>query len=125
MSNPTPSNDQTSKSGQGARSLLSAGCKVTGDLEFPGLVEVLGRIDGQLSADSVLIGEQGEVEGSITAKTIAIRGRVKGEITGGSVTLHTGAQLSGEITYQQLVVEAGAQVDGGIHKAKNGRLLLS
>jgi len=125
MSNPTLSNDQTSKTGQGARSLLSAGSKVTGDLEFPGLVEVLGRIDGQLTADSVLIGEQGEVEGSITAKTIAIRGKVKGEITGGSVTLHTGAQLSGEITYHQLVVEAGAQVDGGIHKAKNGRLLLS
>lgn len=118
MSNATPSDEQTSVTGQGGRSLLSADSKITGDLEFPGLVEVLGRVDGQVSADSVLIGEQGEVEGSITAKTIAIKGKVKGEITGGSVTLHTGAQVSGEITYQQLVVEAGAQVDGGIHKAK-------
>lgn len=125
MSNPTPGDEQTSKAGQGGRSLLSAGSKVTGDLEFPGLVEVLGRIDGQVSADSVLIGEQGEVEGSITAKTIAIKGKVKGEITGGSVTLHTGAQMSGEITYQQLVVEAGAQVDGRIHRVKSGRLILS
>ena len=125
MSNPPSSDDQTSKPSQGGRSLLSAESKITGDLEFPGVVEVLGRIDGQVSADSVLIGEQGEVEGSITAKTIAIKGSVKGEITGGSVTLHTGAQVNGQITYQQLVVESGAQVDGGIHKAKSGRLILS
>ncbi|UWQ90406.1 polymer-forming cytoskeletal protein [Rhodobacteraceae bacterium M382] len=120
MSNPTPSDAQSSKASQGARSLLSAGSKITGDLAFPGLVEVLGRIDGQLSADSVVIGEQGEVEGSIKAKTIAIKGKVNGEITGGSVTLHTGAHVSGEITYQQLVVETGAAVDGGIHKAETG-----
>ena len=125
MLNPKPNDDQTSKTGQGGRSLLSAGSKITGDLEFPGLIEVLGRIDGQVSAESVVIGEQGEVEGSVTAKTIAIKGKVKGEITGVSVTLHTGSQMTGEITYQQLVVEAGAQVDGGIHKAKGGRLILS
>ena len=125
MSNPTPSDDQASETSQGGRSLLSRHSKITGDLEFPGLVEVLGRIDGQVSADSVLIGEQGEVEGSITAKTVAIKGKVKGEITGESITLHTGAQVSGEITYQQLVVETGAQVDAGIHKAKGQRLILS
>jgi len=125
MTNPTSSDDQARETGQGGRSLLSADSKITGDLEFPGLVEVLGRIDGQVSADSVLIGEQGEVEGSITAKSIAIKGKVKGEIVGGFVTLHTGAKMSGEITYQQLVVESGAQVNGRIHKAKSGRLVLS
>jgi cytoskeletal protein CcmA (bactofilin family) len=118
MSNPTPSDEPTNKTGQGGRSLLSQHSKISGDLEFPGLVDVLGRIDGQVSADSVAIGELGEVEGSIKAKTIAIKGKVKGEIIGGSVTLHTGSQVSGEITYQQLVVEAGAEVGGSIHKEK-------
>ena len=88
-------------------------------------MEVLGRIDGQVSADSVLIGEQGEIEGRITTNTIARKGKVKGEITGGSAALHTGAQATGEITYQRLIVELGAQVDVGIQKVKSGRLILS
>jgi len=117
MSNPIPSDEQTGETGQGGRSHICSGSKITGDLNFPGLIEVLGRIDGQLTADAVVIGEQGEVEGIITARTIAIKGKVKGEITGESVTLHTGSQMSGEITYQQLVVEAGARVDGRIHRA--------
>lgn len=124
MSNPIPSDEQTSGAGQGGRSHICVGSKITGDLEFPGLVEVFGRIDGQLTADVVVVGEQGEVEGSITARTIATKGKVKGEIAGGSVTLHCGSQMNGEITYQQLVVEAGAQVDGRIHRAKSGRLIL-
>ena len=119
MSNPTPDDDRLNKTGQGGRSLLSAGSKITGELEFPGVVEVLGRIDGQVSADSVVIGEQGDVDGSITASSIAIKGKVRGEISGGSVTLYTGSEVSGEITYKQLVVESGAQVDGAVHKAKS------
>lgn len=112
------STSSDSTSGEASRSLLSRNSKITGDLEFPGLVEVLGRIDGQVSAESVLIGQHGEVEGSIKAKTVVIKGQVKGDIVGGSVTLHTGSRFKGEITYQQLIVEAGALVDGRIHKAK-------
>jgi cytoskeletal protein CcmA (bactofilin family) len=114
---PTDSTDDVSSNS--SRSLLSQGSKITGDLEFPGQVEVLGRVDGQIKADSALIGERGEVEGSINAKTIIIKGRVNGDITGTSVTLHTGSRVKGEITYNELVVEAGAQVDGGIHRAKS------
>lgn len=114
MSTDTPSET----SSENSRSLLSQNSKITGDLEFPGKVEVLGRIDGQVKADSVLIGELGEIEGSIKAKTIVIKGRVKGDITGDSVTLHTGSRVKGEITYNQLIVEAGAKVDGQIHRAK-------
>ncbi|MFT4959062.1 MAG: cytoskeletal protein CcmA (bactofilin family) [Paracoccaceae bacterium] len=115
MSTDTPSESPSDNS----RSLLSRNSKITGDLEFPGQVEVLGRIDGQIKADSALIGEKGEVEGSIKAQTIVIKGRVNGDIIGKSVTLHTGSQVNGEITYHELVVEAGARVDGGIHRAKD------
>lgn len=105
-------------SSNASASLLSQNSKVTGDLEFPGKVEVLGRVDGQIKADSAVIGEQGEIEGSIKAKTIVVKGRVSGDITGHSVTLHAGSRVKGEITYDELVVESGASVDGTIHRAK-------
>lgn len=114
MSTDSPSDTTNANS----RSLLSRNSKITGDLEFPGQVEVLGRIDGKVKADSALIGEHGEVEGSIKAKTVVIKGTVNGDISGDSVTLHTGSRVKGEITYTQLIVEAGAKVDGQIHRAK-------
>lgn len=114
MSNEIPADTST---GEASRSLLSRNSKIKGELEFPGLVEVLGHIDGQVKADSVLVGEHGEIEGSIAAKTIVVKGQVKGDIIGETVTLHTGSRVKGEVTYQQLVVEAGAMVDGRIHKS--------
>ena len=100
-------------------SLLSRNSKIIGDLEFPGKVEVLGRVEGQIKADSALIGEHGEIEGSIKAKTIVVKGKVNGDISGKSVTLHAGSQVKGEITYGELVVESGACVDGSIHRSKS------
>lgn len=112
LPDPSPSDDERNASG--GRSVLSPRSKITGDLEFPGLVEILGRIDGKVIADSVVIGEQGEIDGGISAKSIAIKGHVKGEIAGDSVTLHSGAKVDGTVSYQLLVIETGAVVEAQI-----------
>ncbi|MBI6628483.1 bactofilin family protein [Pontibaca salina] len=109
---PYPSNDEHDATGD--RSVLSRHSKITGDLEFPGRVEILGRIDGKVIADTVVIGEPGEIDGGISAKSIAIKGRVNGEISGDSVTLHTGAKVNGTVSYQHLVIETGAEVEAQI-----------
>lgn len=106
-------------SSENGSSLLSRNSKIIGDLEFPGKIEVLGHVEGQIKAGSALIGKHGEVKGSIKAKTIVIKGQVNGDISGKTVTLHSGSQLKGEITYDELVVEAGARVDAGIQRAKS------
>ncbi|MCA1777075.1 MAG: polymer-forming cytoskeletal protein [Loktanella sp.] len=96
--------------GAGGRSHLDAGSRITGDLYFPGTVELPGHIKGRVEASTVVIEETGDVEGEIYAANVSIRGRFSGKIVGGNVTLYATAQVIGKITYQSLGIESGAVV---------------
>ena len=94
------------------RSHLGAGSRITGELYFPGTVELPGYVKGRVEASSIVIEEAGQVEGEIHAARIDIKGRFNGQVTGGKVRLHTSARVTGEITYESLSIESGAEVEG-------------
>ena len=96
----------------GGRSNLGAGSRITGELSFPGTVELPGYVKGRVYASAVVIEEAGEVEGELQAASITIKGRFDGQIVGGDVVLHTSARVTGNITYESLSVVSGAQVEG-------------
>lgn len=98
--------------GSGGRSHLGAGSRITGELSFPGTVELPGFVKGRVQAAVIIIEETGEVEGVLEATSIAIKGRFNGQITGGAVQLHTSARMVGDITYDSLSIESGAQIEG-------------
>ncbi len=102
----------------GERSYLGLGSSITGDLEFPGAIEISGKIIGNVSAGSVTLAERAEVEGSLTATSITIRGQMKGKLNGGAVTLQSGARFEGEIIYSELSIESGAEVSGKVRRSK-------
>jgi cytoskeletal protein CcmA (bactofilin family) len=98
--------------GSSGRSHLGAGSRITGELFFPGTVELPGYVKGRVDASAIVIEEAGEVEGELHAASIDIKGRFKGQVTGGKVRLHTSARVTGDITYESLSIESGAEVDG-------------
>jgi cytoskeletal protein CcmA (bactofilin family) len=98
--------------GSDDRSVLGPGARITGELYFPGTVELLGYVKGRVQASTIVIEDAGEVEGDLRAASVAIKGRVNGQVIGGTVKLHTSAQVTGEITYESLSIESGAQVEG-------------
>jgi cytoskeletal protein CcmA (bactofilin family) len=99
-------------SGSGGRSHLGAGSRITGELSFPGTVELPGYVKGRVEASSIIIEETGEVEGELEAARIAIKGQFNGQITGGTVQLHTSARMVGDITYDSLRIDSGAKLEG-------------
>jgi len=98
--------------GAGGRSHLGAGSRITGELSFPGTVELPGYVKGRVNASAVVIEEAGEVEGELRAASITIKGRFDGQIIGGEVVFHTTARVTGEIIYESLSIKSGAQVEG-------------
>ena len=94
----------------GGRSVIAAGSKIVGDLEFPGLVEILGTVHGNLAAGSVVVAEGALIEGSLVAANVTIRGRVAGRVICDTLTCHATADLTGEVDYLQLSIESGAHV---------------
>jgi cytoskeletal protein CcmA (bactofilin family) len=122
MSQPThPSDPLTLTSAKSGRSHLTVGAKLTGDLNSPGLMELLGHVDGKVTADSISIEDVGSVVGELWANSVAIKGHFEGTINGGDVRLHAGAKVSGEIFYRTLLIEYGAEVNSSCSsRARNG-----
>ena len=111
MSQTNPSGSQPAPGTNGGRSHFTAGSQIKGDLRVPGLVELLGHVEGTVSADAVMIEKSGSVIGELHAAKVAIRGQFEGKIFGGDVKLHSGAKVSGEILYETLSIESGAEVN--------------
>jgi cytoskeletal protein CcmA (bactofilin family) len=105
--------DQPSSAlGAGGRSHLGVGSSVTGELSFPGTVELPGHVKGRVDAPEIVIEDTGEFEGEIHAANITIKGQFDGKVVGGTVMLHTSARVTGEVSYETLSIESGAQVEG-------------
>ena len=100
------------------RSVLSSDLKIIGDISSTGTIEVLGEIEGTLSAHGLLIGGEGRVSGQVSAETVEVKGKLDGRVDSQTFTLRAAAQVTADISYTTLIIESGAQVEGRFTKAK-------
>ncbi len=113
-SDPTsaPSLPASARGGSNSRSILSADLKITGEITSTGIVEVLGEVDGTLTARGLIVGAEGRVTGTITAETVEVKGRLDGRVATQGFTLRAAAVVEADITCTNLVIESGAQIEG-------------
>ncbi|NHB77987.1 bactofilin family protein [Rhodobacter calidifons] len=115
----TPSPPRPSASGSNsARSVLGADLRITGEITSTGSVEVLGEIDGNITANGLIIGQEGRVTGSVNAHTVEVKGRFDGKVACESFTLRASSQVKADVTTAALVIESGAQIEGRFLKPK-------
>ena len=107
--------------------VIAKGLKIVGTVTAEGLVEVNGRVDGELHCTSLVISRGAHVAGTIAAGRVVVDGRVEGPIQGGDVILKSKAHVVGDIQHQSLAIERGAYFDGrSIHaRGANGHQLES
>jgi cytoskeletal protein CcmA (bactofilin family) len=105
---------KNSNSNHGVTSIIDHGCEAQGRLNFIGTVVMNGKFRGELfSADTLLLGKQGEVEAEVQVAVAIISGQVKGNITGRErIELAGTARIFGNIVTPVLVLEEGAVFDG-------------
>ena len=100
------------------RSVLGADLRITGEITTTGSVEVLGEIDGNLSAHGLTIGAAGLMRGSVQAHTVEVKGKLDGKVTCESFTLRSSAEVKADVTTSGIVIESGAVMDGRFLKPK-------
>ena len=100
------------KSGGGVPSIISPDLTITGDLNSSGDIQVDGTVKGDVTADTLTIGEQGQVEGKVRGERVRVCGTVEGEIEGGTVTLAASARVLGDVVHDSLAIEPGAHLEG-------------
>jgi len=94
-----------------------------GSVSAEGLVEVDGRIEGDVSCTSLVISPNAQIVGSVTAERVVVNGRVQGPIQAGDVVLKSRAHVVGDIRHQSLTIVKGAYFEGRVAQAQgvNGR----
>ena len=131
----------------GGRTVLAADIRLTGDLSSAGTVEILGEVSGDISAQTLIVGAEGQVKGSVRAETVSVIDPALGSSleklaaaraaweAGGrggpllvdgcpgedrclSFTLRSSAIVAAEVNYDMLIIENGAQIDGRFARAK-------
>ena len=100
------------------RSILSSDLRITGEITSTGTIEVLGEVDGTVSAIGLIIGAEGRVTGQVNAETVEVKGRLDGRVDSLTFTLRAAATVAADISYATLVIESGAQVEGRFSKVK-------
>jgi cytoskeletal protein CcmA (bactofilin family) len=103
----------------GTPSIISADLIVRGALFSAGDVQVDGRVDGDIRAGGLIIGEKAVIVGDVYAEEIVVRGRVEGGISARKVSLAATCHVEGNILHEALSVEIGAYFEGNCRHSDN------
>ena len=103
----------------GAPSVISAELIVRGTLVSNGDVQIDGKVDGDIRANGLVIGEKAVILGDVYAEEATIRGRVEGSIRAHKVHLCATCHVEGNILHESLAVESGAFFEGNCRHSDN------
>jgi cytoskeletal protein CcmA (bactofilin family) len=97
---------------------LGEGTLISGDIRFPEILRVDGRITGKVHSEKELVvGETGDVEAEIDVGILSVNGRVSGTIrVRERMTIHPRGQVRGELLLEKpgLIIEEGGIFEGTI-----------
>jgi cytoskeletal protein CcmA (bactofilin family) len=95
-------------------SVIGRGTVVRGNVRGTGSLEILGRVEGDVSVSGELVvGEEGAVRGNVSGTHITCSGAVQGDVRGSeAVLLERGARVVGDLTAPRIGVATGALVKG-------------
>jgi cytoskeletal protein CcmA (bactofilin family) len=108
--------NKADKSSSGRRgyspSVIAEGMHVLGNIISDGVLDIDGKIDGNVRGETVTVRPNGSIRGDITAETVHVHGQVDGLIKAKNVMLYAEARVTGTIMHESIKIEDGAFVDG-------------
>ena len=97
---------------------LAEGTVISGEIRFPDILRVDGKVTGKLfSEKELVVGETGDVEAEIEVGILSVSGRVTGTLrVKERITIHPRGRVHGELIMEQpgLIIEEGGIFEGTI-----------
>lgn len=107
--------------------LIGAGTRIIGDVQFAGGFHVDGHVKGNVDAPpesgaTLSVSDKGIIEGSVAVPNVVLNGAVKGDILAHErVELGATARVTGNVYYALIEMEMGAEINGKlIHEPHKG-----
>ncbi len=102
----------------GTTTIVAQDAEINGDISFSGVLQVDGRIVGNIDADQglVRISKHGYVEGVIKAPSVLINGEVAGDVHASEhLELDAKASITGNLYYRFIEMIMGAKISGKLN----------
>ena len=112
-----PEPTATRKSGRD--SCIGAGMSIVGKIECDGPAQVFGRIEGEVRASDLLVGDGATIDGSVIAQSVTVCGRIKGIIRAVRVKLQNGGAVEGDIFHRSLSIDEDSLFEGSSRRVEN------
>jgi cytoskeletal protein CcmA (bactofilin family) len=103
----------------GPDSCIGSGMSVIGKIECDGPAQVFGRIEGELRASDLVVGDGAQIEGNVIAQNVTVCGRVKGTIHAVRVKLQSGGAVEGDIFHKSLSIDENSLFEGSSRRVEN------
>ncbi|MEO0467316.1 MAG: polymer-forming cytoskeletal protein [Pseudomonadota bacterium] len=103
--------------GRAAASIICSDMKINGSVTSEGALQVDGAVEGDVSAQDIVIGASGVITGEVKAEVITVKGTIRGSIRGRKVELETGAKVEGDILHTSLSIQPNAVFEGQVKHA--------
>jgi cytoskeletal protein CcmA (bactofilin family) len=105
-------NDQNEQKGN---LIIGEGVTVTGTFVIPSKAVINGSLNGELTADEIMVGKAGKLTGKITARNADIHGETHDTLTiANHLILRSTGKIHGRATYGELEIERGGLVSGTV-----------
>lgn len=97
--------------------LVGEGVFMKGSMQVPGLATIDGKLEGELTADTVHIQTNGSMNGRTTASHVKVAGAVTDTtIANKTLIIESTGLIAGSITYEDLEIRKGGTLQGTISK---------
>lgn len=97
--------------------VIGDGVVVKGTFTVPSKAVVNGVIEGDLTAEEVLIGPTGRITGRVSAKVIDVRGQLHNTIISEkSLIVRSTGKIAGKVHYSEIEIEKGGEIEGSLNQ---------
>lgn len=102
-----------SKNTEKLESFIGPNSQFKGNVTAKGTVRIDGKIEGNIEADWLILGESSYLKGDIVARGVVVGGKIDGNIKASEIIeMKPKGQVMGEITTKKLAVAEGAVFNG-------------
>jgi cytoskeletal protein CcmA (bactofilin family) len=101
--------------------VIGDGVIVKGTFTVPAKAVVNGVIEGDLTAEEVLVGPTGKITGRVSAKVLDVRGELHNNIISEkSLIIRSTGKIAGKVQYVEIEIEKGGEVQGTLNQTAPG-----
>ncbi len=99
--------------------IIGAGCTLVGDIKTDHIVQIHGIVQGNISAETVVIGRGGRVIGRVTAENLFLHGELDGPATVSTANMFSAAKMSGTLSYRTINITGNTGLECKLAKRKD------